>query len=97
MVLAGRTLFVAGPQDMPGEFQAFYKPGAAENRSAPAKQDSVLEGRQGAVLYAVSASDGRKPAEYKLDSPPVWDGMAAANGRLYLATKSGKVLCFDKQ
>jgi len=36
-------------------------------------------------------------AEYKLDSLPVWDGMAAANGRLYLATKSGKVLCFDKQ
>lgn len=57
----------------------------------------MLESRQGAVLYAVSASDGEKLAEYKLDSLPVWDGMAAANGRLYLAMKDGKVLCFDKQ
>jgi len=97
MVLAGKTLFVAGPQDVADELKAFYKPDDAENRSALAKQDSVLEGRQGAVLYAVSASDGEKLAEYKLDSLPVWDGMAAANGRLYLATKNGKVLCFDKQ
>jgi len=97
MVLAGKTLFVAGPQDVADELQAFYEPDDAENRSALAKQDSVLEGRQGALLYAVSASDGRKLAEYKLDSLPVWDGMAAANGRLYIATKSGKVLCFDKQ
>jgi len=97
MVLAGETLFVAGPQDVADELQAFYEPDAAENRSALAKQDSVLEDRQGALLYAVSAPDGEKLAEYKLDSLPVWDGMAAANGRLYLATKSGKVLCFDKQ
>lgn len=97
MVLAGRTLFVAGPQDVADELQAFYEPDDAENRSALAKQDSVLESRQGAVLYAVSASDGEKLAEYKLDSLPVWDGMAAANGRLYLAMKDGKVLCFDKQ
>ena len=52
---------------------------------------------QGVLLYAASASDGWKLAEYKLDSLPVRDGMAAANGRLYLATKNGKVLCFDKQ
>jgi outer membrane protein assembly factor BamB len=97
MVLAGRTLFVAGPQDVADELQAFYKPDDAENRSALDKQDSVLEDRQGAVLYAVSASNGEQLAEYKLDSLPVWDGMAAANGRLFLATKSGKVLCFDKQ
>lgn len=25
---------------------------------------------------------------------PVWDGLAAANGRLYLATEDGKVVCF---
>ena len=82
---------------MADEFQAFYEPDDVENRSALAKQDSVLDGRQEAVLYAVLASDGRKLAEYKLDSLPVWDGMAAANDRLFLATKSGKVLCFDKQ
>jgi len=30
----------------------------------------------------------------KLDSIPVWDGMAVAQGRLFIATKDGKVTCF---
>jgi len=28
---------------------------------------------------------------------PVWDGMAAANGQLYLAMKNGRVLCLAKK
>jgi len=41
----------------------------------------------------VSAADGRKVAEYTLDAPPVFDGLIAARGRLYLSTTDGKVLC----
>ncbi len=41
----------------------------------------------------MAAVDGRKLAEYKLDSPPVWDGLAAASGRLYLSTTAGVVMC----
>ena len=33
-------------------------------------------------------------AEYRLDAPPVFDGLAAAGGQLYLATMDGKVACF---
>jgi hypothetical protein len=33
-------------------------------------------------------------ADYTLDAPPVFDGMAAANGRLYVVTTDGKVACF---
>ncbi len=51
------------------------------------------EGRAGGLLWGMSADDGSKLAEHKLDSPPIWDGLAAANGRLYLATIDGKVLC----
>jgi len=47
----------------------------------------------GAVLMAVSASDGTELARYELDSPPVFDGMAAANGRLYLSLENGRILC----
>jgi len=49
----------------------------------------------GALLLAVSTSDGKKLAEHKLDSAPTWDGMAAASGRLYLSTMDGKVLCME--
>jgi len=48
----------------------------------------------GAVLCVVSAIDGKRLAEYKLESQPVFDGMVAANNHLYLATKDGIILCF---
>jgi hypothetical protein len=38
------------------------------------------EGKSGGVLWMASAKDGSKLAEYKLDSPPAWDGLAAAEG-----------------
>ena len=54
---------------------------------------AAFDGRSGGVLRVVSKTDGKKLAEYKLDSPPVFDGMAAAAGRLYLSTRDGKVTC----
>lgn len=43
---------------------------------------------------AASASTGEKLAQYTLDAPPTWDGLAAAGGKLYLSTKHGKIICF---
>ncbi len=80
MVLADETLFVAGPPDV----------------LDPDDPMAAFEGRKGALLWAVSAADGKKLAEYKLDSPPVFDGMIAANRRLYLSTRDGNVLCFSR-
>ncbi|NQT36554.1 MAG: hypothetical protein HQ581_03640, partial [Planctomycetes bacterium] len=47
----------------------------------------------GAVLCAHSADDGRKLAEQKLDAPPVFDGLIAAAGRLYMTTMNGTLIC----
>ena len=55
---------------------------------------AAVEGRAGGVLWALSAADGAKLTEYRLDAPPVWDGLAAAAGRLYVSTADGKVACF---
>jgi len=54
---------------------------------------AAYEGKKGARLRVVSKETGQTLADYDLESPPVWDGMAAANGCLYLATTSGSVLC----
>jgi len=51
------------------------------------------EGRAGGILWAASATNGEKLAEYKLDSPPAWDGLAIANGRLFLSLADGRVRC----
>jgi hypothetical protein len=94
MVLADGNLFVAGPPDVADEKAAFYNPDDAAIRAKLDEQVAALEGRKGGLLRVVSASDGRKLAEYNLGSAPVWDGMAAANGRLSLTIIDGKVLCF---
>jgi len=80
MVLADKTLFLAGPPDV-------------------VKEDDPLaayEGRAGGMLQVVTASDGSGVAEYALESPPVFDGMIAVDGRLYLCMKDGSVRCWGK-
>jgi outer membrane protein assembly factor BamB len=52
-------------------------------------------GAEGGVLAAYSVQTGEPLAEYQLDAPPVFDGMAATADRLYLATRDGRLLCFS--
>jgi len=94
MVLAGRTLFVAGPPDLLDEEAAIARRFDPDVQKQLADQDAAFLGKRGALLWAVSAADGKRLCELKLASPPVWDGLAAANGRVYLATTDGKVTCF---
>jgi len=96
MVLAGETLFFAGPPDVVDEVEALKTFGDEATQKALARQAAALEGAEGALLWAVSARDGRKLAELKLASVPTFDGMAAANGRLFLTTIDGKVMCLGK-
>jgi outer membrane protein assembly factor BamB len=77
MVLAGDNLFFAGPPEV----------GTTDDPAG------ALQGRGGGALVALSATDGSLLATRELDSPPVFDGIAAAGGRLYMATMDGKVLC----
>jgi outer membrane protein assembly factor BamB/SAM-dependent methyltransferase len=49
-----------------------------------------------AILMAISASDGTELARYQLDSTPVFDGMAAAHGRLYVSMQDGSLLCMSE-
>jgi len=82
LIKAGDTLFVAGStvQYPAEEFE---------------KIQAGYEGRSGGTLWAASARDGSKLAEYKLDAPPAWDGMAAADGRIIIALRDGTVHCFE--
>ena len=55
---------------------------------------AALEGRKGGLLRAVSTANGGKLAEYPLDAPPVLDGLIAASGGLFIATRDGKLTCW---
>ncbi len=96
MVLAGDRLFVAGPPDLIDEEAADRHYGTPEITKAALAQERALDGEQGGILWAVSPANGKKQRAYDLDSPPVFDGMAAAGGRLYLVTMDGGVVCFGQ-
>ena len=62
---------------------------ADDENDGPGETDE----NRAALLIAFSASDGTELAKYPLDSPPIFDGLAAANGRLYLSLENGQILC----
>jgi outer membrane protein assembly factor BamB len=81
MALAGDKLFIAGPPDVVPEDDPL----------------AAFEGRKGADLWAVSASTGQKLSEIRhLESPPVYDGLIAAKGCLYISTADGAVHCLGE-
>jgi len=55
---------------------------------------AAYEGRTGGMVWVVTTNVGHKVAEYKLDTAAVWDGMAAAYGKLYLSQIDGSIVCF---
>jgi outer membrane protein assembly factor BamB len=80
MVATDGVLFAAGMPD----------------RVDPEDPLGAFEGRQGGVLLACDKSDGRKRWEYALPAPTVFNGMAAAGGRLHVAMQDGSVACFGR-
>jgi len=95
MVLAGGKLFLAGPPDVADEEKTYdFVFGADDpiNRQMRRQEEAWL-GKQGALLWAVSAETGLKVSERKIPAIPVWDGMIAANERLYFSLNDGTILC----
>jgi hypothetical protein len=80
MIKAGGHLVLAGTTDQFDKHRPY----------------AVYEGKKGGVLCLVSASDGQKVFQCRLDSPPVWDGLAAAGRRIYVSSIDGSVSCFGK-
>ena len=56
-----------------------------------------LRNPKDALLLTYSATDGKKMGEVKLAAFPVFDGMAAAGGRLYVSCQDGTLRCLGKK
>jgi len=96
MAMAGQTVFISGPPDKVDEEYAFERMTQkdAEIQTQLAEQDAALNGQRGARLWGVSHAKGLTTHELELEGPPVWDGMAIAQGRLFVAGVDGKVTCY---
>ena len=95
MTLADKTLFIAGPRDLLDEDAAFKKLPSPDALKQIADQQAALAGKQGARLQAVDTITGKPLADYKLASPPIFDGMIATPNRLYIVTMDGKLTCYE--
>ena len=96
MVLAGQNLFIVGPPDIIDEESTFRKltEKDPEVQKLLAEQDDALAGKSGGQLLAVNADTGEVEHKVELGTLPAWDGLAGANGRLFLTTLDGQVICF---
>ncbi|MEZ5303855.1 MAG: LamG domain-containing protein [Verrucomicrobiales bacterium] len=98
MALAGDTIFIAGAPDLIDEEETFARITRRDESvdALLAQQDAALRGEQGSILMAVSKADSEEKGRLQLPTLPVWDGMAAANGKLFVAGKDGKVYCLGE-
>ena len=95
MVKAGKLLFFAGPVDSVDENQALRQRDNPKWREKIRLQAEACAGRAGGFLRAIDTDTGKQVSQLKTDSIPVFDGMAAANGKLFLSFVDGKVTCFQ--
>jgi len=91
MVVGKDRLAVAGPRAWSQK-----DPGLLAFQNEPDAR-AGFEGRNGVFLRILNAADGREISESELPAMPVFDGLSAAQGRLYLATRDGKVICLAEK
>ena len=95
MALSGLRLFIVGPPDIIDEEATFTQ--LAEDDPAVqqllAQQDAVLEGEEGSRLLVVNTATGEADQQIGLDTLPTWDGLIGANGKLFMTTLDGQVIC----
>ena len=80
MAVANDRLFAAGPPDVVDPKDPF----------------GAFEGRQGGLLYVIDSGTGEHVVEHRLASPPVFHGIAAARGRVYLALEDGSLVGYGR-
>jgi hypothetical protein len=88
MVLANQTLMLAGPVAPVDSVP-----------QTPAEIDTwaeALQSQRGGRLMMVDTADGSTLNEMDLPSPPIFDGMAVAQDRVYLATRAGEIVCLAR-
>jgi len=97
MVLANDLLFIAGPRDVADEKTLWGHSNEEGFKASMQRQADWLKGRYGGVMQVFSKETGKKLAEKKLGHLPAFDGLVAADGRLYMVTVDGYLVCYGEE
>lgn len=77
------------PTQQPLQVEALVAGSNAVAVAGPINRDDNSAG----FVRIVAASDGASIDEFRVPSPPVVDGLAAASGRIYVSTRAGTLTC----
>ena len=106
MVIAGNidskqsdVILAAGAPDVIEEYDAMDLIRAQQrkgfNLGKIYEKEKAVAGKMGAKLIVISSRTGKIASQLDLDSPPIFDGMAAANGKIFIANMNGQVVCLQ--
>jgi hypothetical protein len=78
------------------ERKSFVSPQALDIRKAAADQEAAWAGKKGSSLLTIDPKDGSILSSCRFAFAPVWDGLVAAQGCLFLSTLDGSVVCLGE-
>ena len=91
---AGKYLILAGPPDKLDEREV-WKFGRTEKTTPDGyAQQKSIDGKLGGVLLITIAETGETVSTTGLDSPPVFDGVIAANNAVYMSALDNTIRCY---
>ena len=79
-----------------GAGDRLYVAGAPETTGGEVSRPAFT-GMTTGLLWVVETGKGEKAAALALPAAPVWNGMAAADGQLFMALKDGSVCCMGAE
>ena len=90
-------LFAAGPPEIIEEYDAITlverQQRSGFNLGKIYQKEKAMAGELGASLLVVLGTDGTVISRTELDAPPVFDGLSAAHGMLFLSDTKGRLVC----
>ena len=95
MAGANDKLIIAGPPDILDEARFHGRFKLPEVDVQVRKQEAAVNGASGGRLRTLSAGDGKRISETHIASLPVFDGLIAADGKLFMSTIDGQVVCYE--
>ncbi|MCB1230079.1 MAG: PQQ-binding-like beta-propeller repeat protein [Verrucomicrobiae bacterium] len=93
-----RTTPIQWQEEIPFHVRAMARAGSTVFAAGPygdaVRSMESFEGKRGGRIGAADTNSGEMLASYAVDSIPVFDGLVAANGSLFMAMKDGSVRRF---
>jgi outer membrane protein assembly factor BamB len=99
MIVGEKYVYATGPAEVDvGLLKEYREKQKVDAFSVPEniqEQTDLFLGEKGSLLKIVSKKDGAELYSVRVPSKPVWDGMIAADSKLFIALKNGSLVCYE--